>query len=291
MSSVYVLGNASLDISLRVPRLPMPGETLMAHGITRAPGGKGLNQAVVVARADVPTHFCAAIGNEPEAEMIWSALAAEHLSGLQLFDGGQPTDVSTLLVDGGGENCIISTGDCADALSAEVAAEFCAPMRRDDILLVQGNLTEAATFAAVSRAGRVVMNTAPVRWTSARVFAECAVVIANRTEAAQVTGLADPTQAVQALGGAVGIVTLGPGGCLVADAAGVTHYPAVRVDAVDSTGAGDAFCGVFAAALARRLPLGRAVEVAQYAAALTVERAGCFAALPTREELAVILGQ
>ena len=191
MSSVYVLGNASLDISLRVPRLPMPGETLMASGIVRAPGGKGLNQAVVVARADVPTHFCAAIGNEPEAEMIWSALAAEHLSGLQLFDGGRPTDVSTLLVDPAGENCIISTGDCADALSVGVAEDFCAGMRRDDILLVQGNLTEPATFAA---------------------------------------------------------------------------------------------------ALARRLPLGRAVEVAQYAAALTVERQGCFAALPAREELAAILG-
>ncbi len=286
MSRVFVLGNASMDISVPVPRLPTPGETLMAGGITRAPGGKGLNQAVVAARAGAEVHFCAPIGRDGDAAAIRTALEAEPLASLTLPIFGAPTDVSMLLVAADGENCIVSTGACADSLTEAAAAAFVAGMAADDFLLIQGNLSLATTLAGLR--GRVVLNTAPLRWDFSSLLPRCEVVVANRVEASQITGLAEPGAAARLLGGRTRIVTLGADGCVVADGDRLTTYAAVRMAAVDTTGAGDSFCGVLVAALACGFGLVEAVAMGQRGAALAVTRHGCFAALPTREELAEI---
>jgi ribokinase len=150
---------------------------------------------------------------------------------------------------------------------------------------MQGNLSEAATLAAARAAPHVVLNTAPLRWDYARVLPECDLVVANRLEAEMLTGLSDPFAAAGRLRG---IVTIGAEGCVVAGL-GAMAPPPVR--AVDSTGAGDTFCGVLAACLLRGTDLRRAVEAALAAAALAVTRAGCFAALPSRAELAAIIAR
>ena len=288
-SRVFVLGNAAIDVTLRVTRLPLPGETLMAHGIFRAPGGKGLNQAVAAARAGVAVHFCAALGREPEAGMVRAALVAEKFSGLTLLDVGRPTDLSTLLVASDGENAIISTGDCAAALPMADACGFLAGMAADDILLVQGNLSAAVTAASLAGRRRAIVNTAPIRWPMAAMLRGAWIVVANRVEAIALTGLDDPACAAARLGGRVGIVTLGEAGCIVATGGEVMVLPGLPVDAVDTTGAGDVFCGVLAAALARGRALVAAVGVAQHAAAISVTRPGCFAAIPDGPTLAALL--
>ncbi len=278
---LFVLGNASIDTTLRVPRLPLPGETLMATGIQRAPGGKGLNQAVAAARAGAEVHFCAALGPEPEADLIRTALAAEPLASLHLIDVGRPTDLSSLMVAPGGENCIVSTGACCDALPLEAAHAFLAPLRPDDILLVQGNLTAPVTAWAVARAARAIVNTAPIRWDMRAVLAGAWLAIANRVEAQELTSTTDPAR----LGATIGIVTAGAEGCFTSGPDGTRHLPAPVVPVVDTTGAGDVFCGVLAARLAQGAALPSALDAAQYAAALSVTRPGCFAAIPTATEL------
>ncbi len=284
-AELFVLGNASIDVTLNVPRLPAPGETLMARGIVRAPGGKGLNQAVVAARAGARVRFCAPVGREPEVALLHAAMAREPFADLRLILAEQPTDLSTLIVAEGGENCIISTGDCAEALTPYIAKTFARPLRAQDWLLVQGNLSEAATWAALSLARNVVFNTAPIRWISRRILAASTVVVANQVEAAEITGLTDPHEAVAALGGTIGIVTLGAAGCLLAEGGRTRHIPAPAVTAVDTTGAGDAFCGTLAAALATGVPIDIAIADAQQAAALSVTRPGCYGALPSAAEL------
>jgi ribokinase len=283
---LFVLGNASLDTTVMVPRLPAPGETLMATGILRSPGGKGLNQAVVASRAGAAVHFCAPLGNEPETMMVRDALAG--LASVRLCDVGQPTDLSSLMVAPDGENCIISTGACADGLSWAQAAAFLAEMGPDDWLLLQGNLTEAVTRQAAAGAARVILNTAPLRWDYAQLLPHCDVVVSNRVEAASLTGLDDPeAAAVRLAGTGSAIVTLGAEGCVVARG-GVSRHPAPLVAAIDSSGAGDVFCGMLAACLVRGLSMTRAVEAAQAAAGLSVGRAGCFPSFPTPDELAAI---
>ena len=281
MSRLFVLGNISIDVTLRVPRLPLPGETLMARGIARAPGGKGLNQAVAAARAGAEVYFAAAVGREAEMGLVHSALAGEPLAGLHLVYPGPATDLSTLIVAEDGENSIISTGDCCDAFPLAEAEAFLADMGEGDILLVQGNLTEAVTAAAVGRARRAIVNTAPVRWDMGKVLERAWVVVANEVEAEALGG---------ELGGRVQILTRGALGCRVREGRVVTEYPAERVVAVDTTGAGDVFCGVLAAGLALGLEVGAAVGAGQRAAGLAVARPGCFDAIPEAAVLRGLLG-
>jgi len=291
MSRLFVLGNASLDTTLFVPRLPAAGETLMATGMLRAPGGKGLNQAVVAARTGAAVRFLAALGDEPEMALVRDAVAAEGLQS-EWVATGAASDLSSLMVAADGENCIVSTGACCDSLGEAEALGFVAGMAAGDVLLMQGNLRLAVTLAAAraarARGGRVMVNTAPLRWDFSELLPLCALVVANRLEARAITGLSDAGAAAAALGrGGVGVVTLGGAGCVVADPT-VRAYPAVAVDVVDTTGAGDVFCGVLAALWARGLAVGDAAGPAQRAAALSVGRAGCFGSFPTPAEMTPI---
>jgi len=257
----------------------------MATGFSRMPGGKGLNQAVVAARCGVDVHFCAPLGGEPDADIIRAVARQEGFRGTVLKDAGRSSDISILIVADDAENSIVSTGACADGLDIETALAFLQTMGSDDWLLLQGNLPRHITLAAAQRAGRVAFNTAPIRWDVGGVAAHCDVVIANAVEAEQVSGIADPAVSVGHLGGRTGIVTLGASGCLVHEDGRTTHHPGISVGAVDTTGAGDTFCGALTAGMARGLALDRAVMFAQRAAALSVTRPGCYSALPSGKEL------
>lgn len=292
MSRLLVLGNAGLDIVLPVPRLPRPGETLVGGGRATAPGGKGLNQAVVAARTGlVPVCFHAPLGDDAEADRVEAALRREGFAALTLPRLPVATDLSVVVVAPDGENCVVTSGGCADAFGAAEADAAARTLRRGEWLLLQGNLSAAATEAAVRAAAasgvRCVLNAAPPRWDVRPLLAGFAAVVANAVEARDVTGLDGPAaaRALRDAGAALAVVTLGAGGCLVASGEGTRHLPAPAARAVDSTGAGDAFCGVFAAWLAAGRPWEAAAAAAQRAAALSVARPGAFVALPTAAEL------
>lgn len=272
---VLVLGNAGLDLSITVPRLPLPGETLVGGPFRRAPGGKGLNQAVMAARMGAEVLFCAPLGRDAEADAIEEALRREPIAELMLPRLDVATDISVIAVADGGENCILTSGACADAFPPEQAERFAGLARPEDFLLLQGNLSQEATSRAASVArtngASVILNTAPIRWEMGNVIAFCWGVVANEIEAEMVTGLARSGLGLVA-------VTLGARGCIVNGQA----YPAVPVNALDTTGAGDAFCGALAASLARGSAICDAVSLAQRAAVETVTRRGAYEALPSR---------
>src|SRR5471032_2970184 len=274
MGRVVVIGNAGLDLGLAVPHLPRPGETLVGTPSPRAPGGKGLNQAVVAARYGARVTFCAPLGNdEAEAAEIEAHLAREGFVSLILPRLPYPTDFSLLMVLPNGENSIVSTSACSLALTVEQARPALRDLTTDDVVLVQGNLSLETTSAILAAAPRSIFNPAPFWPGAEKLVAQASVVIANKVEA-------------EALGAALdeagtAIVTSGAEGCRL----GGRSFPAERVAAVDTTGCGDTFCGVIAAALARGATIERAIGIAQKAAALTATRPGAFAALPSRDEL------
>jgi ribokinase len=296
MSRLLVLGNAGLDFSLPVPRMPRPGETLVGGERRVAPGGKGLNQAVVACRTGLlPVDFLAPLGRDPEAAMVEAVLQAEGFAVLTLPRPGPATDCSVLLVQPDGENSIVTSGACAAALGAEAAASAVTALPPDAWLLLQGNLTAEATRAALRTAAaagiQAVLNPAPLFWDMRAMLPDCMVVIANAGEALELTG-AEGEAAALALhraGPWLAIVTLGAAGCVIATAGSVRHFSAPAVAAVDSTGAGDTFCGVCAAMLALGAPVDAVITAAQQAACLTVQRPGAFAALPDAAELQAIL--
>jgi ribokinase len=283
---VVVIGNAGLDLRLAVPRLPLAGETLIGTGGSRAPGGKGLNQAVVAARCGAEVRFCAPLGSDPvEANEVERHLLSEGFAELILPRLPHATDFSLLMVLPDGENSIVSTSACSLALTRAEAEPALQGLDETNVVLLQGNLSLDTTAFILAAAGRrkavTILNPAPFWPGIEKLLSQCSLVIANTIEAEALAG------AIHDAGAA--IVTRGAEGCLLVEGGQRRSFQAETVTAVDSTGCGDAFCGVMAAALARGFATDQAIAVAQKAAALTATRPGAFQALPSREELDALL--
>jgi ribokinase len=283
---VVVIGNAGLDLRLAVPRLPLLGETLIGSAGPRAPGGKGLNQAVVAARCGASVRFCAPLGNDStEADEVERHLVSEGFAELILPRLPHATDFSLLMVLPQGENSIVSTSACSLALTSAEAEPALQGLGERDVVLLQGNLSLDTTAfilaAARRRKAMTILNPAPFWPGAERLVAQCSLVIANRVEAESLAGSIHAARAA--------IITLGADGCLLIERENRRAFPAEIVSAIDTTGCGDTFCGVLAAALAREFTIEAAIGAGQKAAALTATRPGAFQALPSRAELGAIL--
>jgi ribokinase len=275
-----------LDVGLSVPRLPLPGETLIGRGGTRAPGGKGLNQAVVAARCGVSVCFCAPLGQDDgDASELIRRLKTEDMAELILPRLPYATDFSLLMVLPDGENSIVSTSACSLALTRKHAKPALESLLPRDVVLVQGNLSLDTTRFILETAHRQgatsIFNPAPFWPGAEKLVRHCSLVIANRVEAEQ---LGDAVRDAKAA-----IVTLGAEGCVLIDGGQRRPFAAEAVTAIDTTACGDAFCGVMASALVQGHAIETAIGAAQKAAALTATRRGAFDALPSRDELHAIM--
>lgn len=290
MKRVLVIGNATVDIVLSVPHLPVPGETVLADEALRCVGGKGLNQAVAASRVGVPTGLLAPIGDDIDGRFLRDRIRPESLEATWLISP-HPTDTSMISIARDGENAIVSTAACARWLATEVAAAAASGLKPGDILVLQGNLGEAATLAAL-RAARaegatVMFNTAPIAWDQRRAVAQADIVVANAGEANSLTGLADDAAALclVGFGARTVIVTRGADDAVLADDAHFEHLPVQGVHVVDTAGAGDVTVGTLAGALALGFDMREALQFALAAASLSVSRPGTTSSFPTTDEL------
>jgi len=280
MTRLLVLGNAALDLALRLPRLPLPGETLLADGQAGDVGGKGVNQAVAAGRCGVPVRLATALGADAEGQRIRAALAAEGLAVEVLHSVEAPTDRSLVLVGADGQNMIVTTAEQARSVDTEAAEAVCAGLAPGDFLLVQGNLPADATRAALAAARRrgasTIANPSPLWFDWAALLAEVDLVLVNEPEAA----LLDLRPA------SVVVVTRGAAGAVLRDREGrEDQVAAPAVPAVDTTGAGDVLAGVLAAGLCLGMAPLQALRWGVAAASLKVGRQGTLRAFPDPAEL------
>lgn len=288
---VHVVGNVAFDETLAVETWPVPGASILCRPLAGGPGGKGLNQAVALARAGLAVRLVAGIGEDARGAAIRAALGAEPLELALVAMPDRATDLSVVLSALDGDNCNITTTECAGALSPEDVAEAFGPAAAGDVLLVQGNLGEATTRAALATAGARgmlrVMNPSPLRPWQAGLLGDCEMVFANAAEAEAFGGVA----ALHAAGVATVVLTRGARGALASGPGGVAEVAAAPAAVRDTTGAGDAFLGAaLAAALLRGTPVDTAaLGAGAAAAALAVSRPGAFASLPTAVELGEIM--
>ena len=298
---LVVLGSANLDHVHRVARIPAPGETVLASDYRTFPGGKGLNQAVAAARTAEGTAFVTSLGRDAAGDELAEVLAREPLE-LHARRVEQRTGTAQITVDDAGENAIVVDSGANAAFTGLTGAEE-AVVAGASALLLQLEVPQETVLAAAlaARAAGVVtiLNAAPIGPLPDELLAALDVLIVNEHEARELgcaRGLesADDTALAAALTALVPLVlvTLGSDGVVVA-ARGrePLHAPAFRVRAVDTTGAGDTFCGAFSARLAASavdladpgslLPL---VRWAGAAAAVSVTRAGAAVSAPTAAE-------
>lgn len=301
-ADVVVCGSLNMDLVARVATLPRPGETVAGHGLQRLPGGKGLNQAVAAARMGATVAMVGACGADADGDALVASLAGEgvdtrHVLKRDIGSGGAPamhTGLAQVLVADDGENAIVVHGGANATLGPEeavaalalVAAASATPAVSEAGVAVAQLETPPTTVAAFFEAARVrgmrtLLNTAPAVPGTADLLALADIVVLNETELAHYS--ADGGAALASV--RTLIVTLGGQGARVVTAAGTTHHPAPAVRVVDTTGAGDCFCGVLAAMLARGLDLDAAVSHAVAAASLAVTRVGAAPSMPRAAEL------
>ncbi|WP_135467578.1 PfkB family carbohydrate kinase [Crenalkalicoccus roseus] len=285
---VLVFGSVNADLVFRLPALPGPGETVLGEGWRALPGGKGANQAVAAARDGAVTAFAGAVGRDAMAEVALAALRAARVDLTRLAVSGAPTGCAAICVDPEGRNQIaVASGANAGARAAQVEDAALGPATT---LLLQMEVPAAEIAAlalrARARGARVLLNLAPAAPLPETALRAAHLLIANEREAAWLGAAlgcaAEAAPLAAALGTGVA-VTRGAAGAEAATAEGALHQPAFPVATRDSTGAGDCWCGVLAAALDRGLPLAAAMRRAAAAAAIACTRDGA-AACPEAAE-------
>jgi ribokinase len=292
MGRIVVIGSYNRDTVLAVPRFPQPGETLAASGMARFHGGKGSNQAIAAARAGAEVAFVGAIGADAAGQAARALWAEEGIDAraVTIFDR-DATGEALILVDAEGENEIVIL---AGANAALPVAEAVAAVAGADLVVAQLEtplaVTEAAFGAARSQGTTTLLNAAPARAVPEGLLALADILVVNETEAAAMLARsAAPGVLAAALAprhprGVV--LTAGAGGAYWAGHdGGLTHAAAIPTTVLDSTGAGDAFIGAFAAALADGVDDGAALRRGVVAGALACRRAGAVPSLPQRGEI------
>jgi ribokinase len=298
---VCVVGSSNMDLIVRTPRLPGPGETVTGTSLLTCCGGKGGNQAVMAARLGAEVALVGRVGRDSFGDQL---LHNYHRSGVDVThvnrDPRCPSGVATILVDDAGENRIVVVPGANETLTAKHVRKAADWIRACDVLLCQLEVPLEATRTALELAGRAgrctVLNPAPFRRLPDDLWGLVQVLVVNETELGQLTRLAGSSgeelekaaTRVWNRTAATVVVTLGERGVLWVDGTGPQWAEPVRVKAVDTTGAGDAFIGALACGLGR-LPMVEAVRQANAIAALTVTRPGTQASYPTRKEAKAFL--
>jgi len=283
---VCVVGSINVDEIVVVQRHPRPGETLLAASSAVAPGGKGANQALAAARLGARVSMVGAVGDDGRAQTALTLLAdaAVGLADVAHVDG--PTGIARITVDEGGENTIIVIPGANARVDAERVAEHSDSISPAAVVVLQGEIPVAASSRAAGLAtGRVLLNLAPVIDVPAELLHAADPLVVNEHEArlllAQLAGEtrsdADDERVAVRLrehGVRSVVLTRGERGAVCADGDGVTAIPSPQVDAVDTSGAGDAFVGALAARLAEGDDLRTAARFAARVGAFAVRSAG-----------------
>jgi ribokinase len=286
----------NMDLIVRTPRVPARGENLLAGGFRTDLGGKGANPAVALARMGAESHLIACVGQDHFGERALSILRGEHVhvAGVRAV-AEEPTGIALIMVDDGGENTILVVPGANTALTPAAIEAGLAPLwDRLNALMVNFEIPEPCV-AAVVMAGRthgvpVIVDAGPTRRYAPASWAAATVLTPNRLEAETLVGYALEDDAatlraareLRSLGPESVVLKLGARGALLCTEDSAQFVPAFEVQAVDTTGAGDAFTAALTLALAEGQSLPSAVRFANAAGALAVTRLGALAAMPTR---------
>jgi len=293
-AEIVVVGSLNQDTTVRVARLPQPGETVLGQGHFSDAGGKGANQAVAAARLGSAVAMVGMVGADAAGARLLQSLREAGVSATSV---GRSTEVATglalITVDESGENMIVVSPGANGALLPQDVRASAEILEAGAITLLQLEIrTDTVAEAAEISGGKVILNPAPARFLEPGLLANVDVLIPNRTELGTLTGSPEPRTVEEAArlastfdGPQAVVVTLGVDGALLVEGGDAVHVPSVAVDSVDPTGAGDAFCAGMADALVQGSSTEDAVRWAVRCGAAATLRWGAQASLPTREDV------
>ena len=297
-NKITVVGSSNTDMILKHERIPRPGETIIGGEFSTAPGGKGANQAVGAARAGGDVTFVARTGKDMFGDKAIEGFQNDNIDVTHVIrDPDEPSGVALIFVDENGENSIGVASGANGNLSPQDVQNASDAITSADIVAMQLEIpietVEAAAKLAHENGVKVVLDPAPAQPLSDELLKCVSIVTPNETEAEMLTGKkveneADAEAAAQILfdkGVETVLVTLGSKGVYAFSADSKTLVPGFKVDAVDSTAAGDVFNGSLTVALAEGKSIEEAIRFANAAGALSVTKLGAQPSAPTRQEI------
>ncbi|MBJ2270136.1 ribokinase [Pseudomonas sp. MF6772] len=297
-ATVVVVGSLNMDLVTRASRLPRGGETLVGQSFATVPGGKGANQAVAAARLGAEVAMIGCIGSDAYGAQLRDALLVEGIDCQAVSEVPGSSGVALIVVDDSSQNAIVIVAGSNGQLTPASLLAFDAVLQAAEVIVCQLEVPMDTVGYALKR-GRelgktVILNPAPASGPLPADWYACIdYLIPNESEASALSGVpvdsldsakVAATHLLKAGAGKV-IVTLGSQGALFADGQGFEHLLAPKVQAVDTTAAGDTFVGGFAAALASGQSEAEAIRFGQVAAALSVTRAGAQPSIPTLHDV------
>ncbi len=301
LAGVFVVGSINQDFVLQVERRPEPGETVTDAELTLFPGGKGANQAIAAARLRAKVAMLGRVGEDTFGAALAKNLRDNNVDTSQVEAVPEtPTGSAFITVTPDGENAIVVSPGANRRFGPNEVEAAAGELREARVLVaqleVQVEAVEAAARIVSGSGGRFLFNTAPPREVSEDLLRLCDPLVVNQHEAAFLLGddTRDPEETARKLldlGPSSAVVTLGAAGAVLAVSDSTRRFSAPEVEAVDTTGAGDAFVGALAAKLANDTPLEEAIPYAVFAGAFAVTRSGAQGSLPTPEEVEKLSGE
>ncbi len=300
MGKITVFGSFVTDLMFRVPRLPTKGETLKASIFKLGPGGKGSNQAIAAERAGADSVMITKVGKDPFGELAINTYRKEGMETKYIFfDEELQTGVASIYVDESkGDNQIVIAMGAGENITLEEVESARESIESAQVLVTQLEVnldaTEAAIKIAKNKGVIVILNPAPAHPISDELLGNIDILTPNETEASilcdglEVVTVEDAKKAAKILlnkGVKTVIVTLGEKGALIASNELEQHIKPINVDVVDTTGAGDAYNGGLAAALAEGKDIIEAAKFANIVGALSVTKIGTAPAMPYRKDI------
>ena len=301
--TVVVFGSINMDLVVRTPRLPTPGETLTGHTFFTAPGGKGANQAVACARLGVPTRMVGRVGDDLFGEQLRASLRSFGVQDDGVLTTPGPSGVALIAVDDTAENTIVIVPGANGAVSIADIPRLERALDGARALLLQLEVpietVVAAARAAHTRGVTVILDPAPALPLPDELYALADIITPNEHEATTLTGIAvhddqgaiAAARALIARGARRVALKLGARGALTANAEGEQFWSPFTVTPVDTVAAGDAFNGGLAVALSEGRSFDEAIRWGLAAGALSVTRHGAQPSMPERNEVLTLLAQ
>jgi ribokinase len=295
---IIVIGSCNTDMVIKADRLPIPGETVIGGTFFMNPGGKGANQAVAAARLGGKVSFISKTGNDVFGKQSVELYNTEGINTNYIFsDENSPSGIALITVDSHGENCIVVASGANASLSPKDIESARTEIETGDIVLMQLEIpietVEYAAELANKKNIKVILNPAPARALSDKLIKSLYMITPNESEAEILSGIKvkdwesakKAAKVIHAKGANIVVITLGSKGSLIYENDEYHHVEACKVDAVDTTAAGDTFSGALCVGLSEGKSIIDAVKLATNACAVTVTRMGAQSAIPYRKEL------
>lgn len=299
---LIVFGSINMDMVVEPEHLPQAGETVLCPDYDLFPGGKGANQALAAARMGAKVALVGCVGGDHYSQQILATIRRQGVMTSGVGESERPTGCAMIMREKNGRNRIIVAGGANNEARADQIPDEI--LRSDNILLIQGEVPAAEIITLIRRAHarkvRVILNCAPAFALPEDVLGMLWILVVNEIEIGQVSASlnlpeTDPAAMAVALtqkGGMTSIVTLAEKGSIVAQpGGGVFHVSALTIDVVDTTGAGDAYCGTLSACLYSGLNLEESVRWAAVAGSLACAKEGTINAFAFQEDIRENLGQ